>query len=233
MKAAKLSLLDLSVLTGAHSAIAKTPSPDSEIAVPLESPGDWISTSDYPATALRFEMTGITTFRLRVDPTGKPSHCDIVESSGFDLLDTATCQRLMAQAQFSPSHDRKGKAVEGAYSNRVRWVLPSGSRLPVSERFASMLLSIDQTWKLTSCRVEFHIPAETGTSAENPCKQALNSQLPALGMELRGSFQGPSADVEIQLGDVFTPALRAYPVSDARLWAALARYSSLHCKPRR
>jgi TonB family protein len=213
MKAAKLSLLGLSVLVGAHSASAKTSAPASVVAMPLESPGDWISPADYPATALRFEMTGSTVFRLAVDATGKPSRCDIVESSGFDVLDTATCQRLMTKARFSPPRDRKGKPVEGTYSNRVRWVLPSGSRLPVSERFASMLLSVDQTGKLTSCRVELHVPAEAATPADNSCEQALDTQLPGLGMELRGNFQGPSADVEIRLADVFTPALRARVLS--------------------
>jgi hypothetical protein len=36
---------------------------------------------------------------------------------------------------------------------------------------------------------------------------------PALGQEFRGNFQGPSADVEVQLADVFTPALRARVLS--------------------
>jgi TonB family protein len=213
MTAARLSLLALSMLAGAHSAFAKTPASVSAAATPLGSPGDWIGSGDYPATALRFDMTGVTVFRLAVDATGKPSRCDIVESSGFDVLDTATCQRLMGNARFSPSRDRSGKPMEGTYSNRVRWVMPLGARPPVSERFASMLLSIDQTGTVTSCRFVFHVPAEAAMSAENPCKQALNSQPPALGLEFRGSFQGPSADVEIQLADVFTPALRARVLS--------------------
>jgi hypothetical protein len=58
-----------------------------------------------------------------------------------------------------------------------------------------------------------HVPAESVTSAENLCEQAFNSPPPALGLEFRGNFQGPSADVEIQLADVFTPALRARVLS--------------------
>jgi hypothetical protein len=148
-----------------------------------------------------------------VDPTGQPSHCEIVESSGFDVLDTATCQRLMVNARFSPSRDPAGRREDGEYSNRVRWVLPDGARLPVSERFASMVLSIDQTGNVTSCRVVLHVPAEHATPDENPCELVLNSQPPALGLEIRGKFQGPSAEVEIQLADVFTPALRARVLS--------------------
>jgi hypothetical protein len=158
-------------------------------------------------------MTGVTAFRLAVDRTGKPNRCDIVESSGFDVLDMTTCQRLMVNARFSPLRDRAGKPIEGTYSNRIRWVLPPGAGLPVSERFASMLLSIDQTGNVTSCRIVLHVPAESVTSAENLCEQAFNSPPPALGLEFRGNFQGPSADVEIQLADVFTPALRARVLS--------------------
>lgn len=209
MKAARLLLLALSMLAGAHSAFAKARAPVPVAAKPLGSPGDWIGSGDYPATALRLDMTGATVFRLAVDATGKPRRCDIVESSGFDVLDTATCQRLMANARFTPSRDRAGRPTEGTYSNRVRWVMPLGGRLPVSERFASMLLSIDQTGNVTSCRFVVHIPAEAAASDENPCKQTLRFPQPALGLEFRGNFQGSSAEVEIQMADVFTPALRA------------------------
>lgn len=213
MKVARLSLLALSMLTGVHAAFAKIPASVPVTATPVGSPGDWIGSGDYPATALRFDMTGITVFKLVVDPAGKPTRCDIVESSGFDTLDTATCQRLIANAHFSPARDRAGKPIEGSYSNRVRWVMPPGAQLPVTERFASMLLSIDQTGNLTSCRTVLHVSGETVTPAENPCDQAQKSLPPALGREFRGNFQGPSAEVEVQLADVFTPALRARVLS--------------------
>lgn len=213
MKVARLSLLALSMLAGIDAPFAKAPASVPVTATPVGSPGDWIGSGDYPATALRFDMTGVTVFRLVVDPAGKPSRCDIVESSGFDTLDTATCQRLIANAHFSPARDRAGKPIEGTYSNRVRWVMPPGAQLPVTERFASMLLSIDQAGNVTSCRTIVHLPTEAATPAGNACEQALKSMPPAFGREFRGNFQGVSADVEFQLADAFTPALRARVLS--------------------
>lgn len=204
MKPAGLSLLAWSMLTCTHPAFAKS-SPTTMAATPLGSPGDWVGTGDYPATALRYDMTGVTAFRLAVDSTGMPSRCDIVESSGFDLLDKATCDRVMAKARFSPARDRTGKASDGTYANRVRWVMPLGPRPTVSERFASILLSIDQTGKVTSCRIVLEAPE----SAENPCEQTQRSLPATVGLEFRGSFQGSTADVELRMADFFTPALRA------------------------
>lgn len=213
MKVAGSSLLALSTLAGAPPALAEAPVSAPGAATPVGSPADWIDSDDYPAIALRFDMAGTTAFKLTVDAAGKPSRCDIVESSGFDTLDAATCQRMMANAHFSPARDRTGKPMEGTYSNRVRWIMPTGARLPVIERFASMLVSIDQAGDITSCRIVLHVPAEAPTSAENLCKQARDLLPPALGRELRGNFQGPSADIEVQLADVFTPALRARVLS--------------------
>jgi hypothetical protein len=213
MNVARLSLLALSMLAGVHAAFAKAPVAAPVTATPVGSPGDWIGSGDYPATALRFDMTGITAFRLVVDPAGKPSRCDIVESSGFDTLDAATCQRLLANAHFSPARDRAGKPIEGTYSSRVRWAMPREAQLPVTERFASLLLSIDQAGNVTSCRTVIHLPTEAKTSDGNLCERASKSMPQALGREFRGNFHGASADVEVRLADAFTPALRARVLS--------------------
>jgi TonB family protein len=213
MKVARLSLLAMSMLAGVHPACAEAPAAVPAAATPIGSPGDWVGSADYPSSALRFGMMGVTSFRLIVDTTGKPSRCDIVQSSGFDVLDTATCQRLMDNARFAPSRDRAGTPIEGTYSNRVRWVMPHGARAPVPERFASMLQSIDQTGNVTSCRFVVHLPPEAVTSSNNPCEETPKQQPPALGLEFRGRFDGPSAEVEIRIADVFTPALRARVLS--------------------
>lgn len=142
-KIGRLSLVVWSVLACAHTALAKTPeSPPSE-ATPVGSPGDRIAWDDYPAVALRFSMAGNTAFRLTGDTSGRPSRCDIVESSGFDALDRVTCERLMANAKFSPLHNRAGRGVERTSSSRVRWVLPNGENPTVSERYFSTKLSVD------------------------------------------------------------------------------------------
>lgn len=213
MNIAKLSLLAWSMLTCAHTAFAKTPEPVSVGPSPLGSPGSWVGSDDYPAIASFYDMAGVTSFRLSVDATGKPSRCDIVESSGFDVLDRATCERLMANARFSPPSDRAGKPTEGTYTNRVRWVMPEGGIPTVSENFESMLLSIDEAGNVTSCRIVLHVPTTAATSAEKPCGHRVEAPLQAVGMEFRGNYKGASAEVEIQQADVFTPALRARVLS--------------------
>ena len=210
MRTARLPLLAWSMLACTHPAFAKPPVPATVAATPLGSPGDWVGTGDYPAAALRFDMTGITSFRLTVDRAGTPSRCEIVVSSGFDMLDDAACERIMAKARFSPARDRAGQPVDGTYANRVRWAPPPGGRLPIGENFASMLLTIDQTGKVTSCRMALHVPAVTSASDENPCENASRSLPPALALAFRSGFQGPSAAVEFQIADAFTPAFRAH-----------------------
>lgn len=211
MKAAALSLLALLTMAGSHPAFAKAPA--RSVAIPIGSPGAWIGAGDYPATALRFEMTGITVFKLTIDDSGKPSRCDIIESSGFEVLDTATCERLMANARFAFSRGPAGKPTDHTYSNRVRWVLPTGDRIPVSERFASFMLTIDDKGRVSSCRAVVHVPAVVKALGENSCGQVSTSLPPAMGLEIRGSFPGPSAEVELRLADVFTTALRSQVLS--------------------
>lgn len=208
MNFARLSLLAGSMLICAHSAFAQTPVPVRVTATPLSSPGDWVRPDDYPPLALRYGMAGITAFKLAVDTTGKASHCDIVSSSSFDLLDRVTCERLMANARFSPPRDLAGKPAEGTYSSRVRWDLSSKAKPPISERVATLLLSIDQAGNVTSCRFGLRVLAVAAAQAEKPCGREVPIPPPALNLEFRGNHQGPSAEVEIQMVDVFTPELR-------------------------
>ncbi len=208
------SLPAVSLLAGAHPVLAEAPARGAVGATPLGSPGDWIGSGDYPAIALRLNMAGITAFKLTVDATGAPSRCDVTTSSGFDALDRATCQRVMEHARFSPSRDRAGNPVGGTYSTRVRWVKPTGPRPAISERFASMSLSIDPAGKVTACRIVLHVPDEAvAPSTEDPCQQARNSRPGAFGLIVRGDFQGPSATVEVQYADVFTSTLLARVMS--------------------
>lgn len=209
MKTARFSLPACLALAYALPAIAETPEVVSIPATPIGSPGSWLDSDDYPAVALRYNMSGTTAFRLTVDGTGKPSRCDIVASSGFDVLDAATCQRMMANAHFSSPRNREGKPVEGTFASRVVWAIPKGATHPVTETFGSMLLSIDQAGNVTSCRMVLHVPAMAPVSAEQPCQQGMGIPPAAFGLELRGNYQGSSAEVEIQQADVFTPELRA------------------------
>ena len=202
------TLTTLAMLGCVHSASAK-PRPSGLVgAVPVGSPGDWVTTSDYPSDALRFQITGVTAFRLYIDTAGKPSRCEIVQSSGFDVLDTATCELILARARFTPARNAAGMPAEGTYSNRVRWVTPEGAGLPIGERLFVMLLSIDEAGKIAACKFEQRYPDGGDSSDEDPCARGMKSSPPQMGLELRGNFKGPLAEVEIESADVFTQTLR-------------------------
>jgi TonB family protein len=208
MRIAGASLAAFALLTYTSAAFSKATNATSVELIPLESPASWIASDDYPAVALRYGMTGNTSFKLSVDATGKPSRCDVLESSGFDVLDRATCDRLMANAKFNPPHNRAGQSIESTFSSRVRWVLPEGAVSPISERFFSVLLTIDQAGNATSCRMVILAPAaEAAAIGEKPCGRGLEPP-PAMGLAMRAGYSEPVAEVELQQSDVFTPDLR-------------------------
>lgn len=171
-------------------------------AVPLNPPGSWLSTDDYPAAAMRLEMSGITAFKLAVNATGTPLRCDITQSSGFDVLDQATCERVMLNARFAVFHPRAGEAPERSFSNRVKWVLPADLKPPVSENSGSMLLSVDETGAVTSCRIVLHLILDTASDPTKPCD---NAPPPAVALQMRHGAQGPSAEIELQDAVTFRP----------------------------
>lgn len=210
MKFVMLPLVALSAMTCTNAALAKTPSVDPVFPVPIGSPGEWITSNDYPATALRFEMTGITAFRLTVDAAGIPNRCEIVSSSGFDVLDRATCDRVMVKARFSPARDRKRQPVEGVYLGRIRWVMPEDRTppAPVSEFFVRALLTIDQAGKTTACQIAREVPKSPAAPAEQDCT-SFPPLPPSMGTEIRGNSQAPAVEAEVQTALVFTPELRA------------------------
>ncbi|MET0180194.1 MAG: energy transducer TonB [Novosphingobium sp.] len=95
-------------------------------AAPKGNPGNWATTDDYPARALREERAGTTRFRVTVGPDGKVTDCQITGSSGHPDLDEATCKNVTRRARFTPATDGEGKPTSGSYSNAVRWVIPTG-----------------------------------------------------------------------------------------------------------
>lgn len=70
------------------------------------------------------QREGTTGFRLTVNTEGRVSECAIISSSGHADLDTITCDRVTARAEFYPAQDKQGKPTIGHYSNRIRWQIP-------------------------------------------------------------------------------------------------------------
>lgn len=93
-------------------------------AIPTTSPGGWVSTDDYPISALREEREGTSSFNLAVDANGRVLSCSITASSGSADLDAATCANMTTRANFYPATDKKGRPIASTYSNRVTWRIP-------------------------------------------------------------------------------------------------------------
>ncbi len=101
---------------------------------PLELPaatpasrGPWMTHDDYPASENRQGHVGSLSFILLVSPAGLPARCTIAVSSGYPVLDKATCDILMRRARFSPAISVTGKATHGYYFGKFRWSLPGES----------------------------------------------------------------------------------------------------------
>lgn len=81
----------------------------------------WITTKGYPKEALRHGWEGIAGFTVTVGTDGKVQDCKIIETSGYPVLDEATCREIIAHARFKPALDHDGKPIISTYSQRVRW----------------------------------------------------------------------------------------------------------------
>lgn len=92
-------------------------------ATPRGDPGQWITRSDYPAQALRAGWSGVTRFRLAIATDGRVTDCTVTGSSGHDVLDATTCDRITHRARFTPARDDTGAATSGVYVGAIRWEL--------------------------------------------------------------------------------------------------------------
>jgi len=103
------------------------PAPKPSMAAPASPrgrPQDWVTTDDYPPSAIREGVQGTTGFTLAVGPDGKVTGCTVTSSSGSALLDDTACKLLARRARFTPAKDAAGNGMPSSYSNRVRWQVP-------------------------------------------------------------------------------------------------------------
>jgi len=82
------------------------------------------SASDYPIEALRIEGQGDVGAVLSIDETGRVSDCIVVESSGVESLDKATCPLLRQRARYEPARDAQGQSLRAPAYYRFSWQLP-------------------------------------------------------------------------------------------------------------
>ncbi|WP_067735589.1 energy transducer TonB [Novosphingobium naphthalenivorans] len=91
---------------------------------PRNNAAQWVTTNDYPTSDIRQGHTGTVRFRLAIDTDGRVTDCTILQSSGYDGLDKATCRNLAKRARFDPATGTDGETVAGSYAGTIRWVIP-------------------------------------------------------------------------------------------------------------
>jgi len=92
----------------------KTPTPPKLIGV----------NGNYPTNAIRHMLEGSAVFLANINEYGQVTKCEIIESSGSEDLDRATCEAILNNARFTPAHDENGQAVPGIFSKKFTWKLP-------------------------------------------------------------------------------------------------------------
>ncbi|MEQ1687815.1 MAG: energy transducer TonB [Sphingopyxis sp.] len=92
--------------------------------LPVGNQADWVTLNDYPASAQRENRSGTTSMELTISSEGRVTECLVTSSSGSPDLDAAACAALIRRARFEPARDRRGRAVTGTFTKRVRWQAP-------------------------------------------------------------------------------------------------------------
>jgi len=88
---------------------------------------DWFPADSYPPQARALGIEGRVTFALDIDARGRITQCHILEGSGSDLLDSATCTQAIINGRFRPGRDAAGKPVAKPWRSTMRWKLAEGT----------------------------------------------------------------------------------------------------------
>lgn len=92
-------------------------------ALPRNHPGNWLTYTDYPHSALTKGHQGTVKFRLDVDETGKVSNCHILEQTQPADFGDLSCRLLMKRAQFDPALDSAGQAVKSFFVSSATFAM--------------------------------------------------------------------------------------------------------------
>ena len=149
----------------------------------------WVTTADYPKAALKAEQTGVVLANLTVAPTGRVTGCAINVSSGFPLLDAASCRVLSARALFTPATDEAGNPTAATYLQRVRWALPDVLPYPARPSRLDVRIIIEADGTQSHCeiiRTEGQLVADRAKLGPIPCSaQKTKPYTDASGKPLR------------------------------------------------
>lgn len=84
----------------------------------------------YPKTSLHRGEEGVVGFRIKLNREGLLDSCQVTRSSGYQALDTATCDMLLKGATATPLRTDEGDRIAGYRDGLVEWTLPATARRP-------------------------------------------------------------------------------------------------------
>lgn len=76
----------------------------------------------YPAVSIENEEEGTVTLRVVVEPNGRPSKVELVQTSGYRRLDQAALKVVKEKYQFIPA-TRLGQAIQSSYTFNIQFSL--------------------------------------------------------------------------------------------------------------
>lgn len=110
--------------------------PSTTLPMPARQRVGMITSDDYPAAAIRAGEQGTARIRFVVDANGRVSSCEVTESSGSAVLDSASCALTMRRFRFQPA-TRDGVPIQSVVTRRITWRLPEDSVMRFAQgRFA-------------------------------------------------------------------------------------------------
>lgn len=107
----------------APPAAPPAPAPSGTDPQPVGKVADWFPIDSYPPQARALGLEGRTAFALDIDALGRITQCRVLETSGSDLLDSATCTQAIINGRFRPGRDAAGKPMARAWQSAMRWKL--------------------------------------------------------------------------------------------------------------
>jgi len=88
-------------------------------------PASWVTTDDYPPSALRDGKQGRVVASWTVNEQGRVDSCTITQSSGVPELDDTTCKLIVRRARYTPAKDQAGNPIKQTDSRPFRWQIPA------------------------------------------------------------------------------------------------------------
>lgn len=88
-------------------------------------PQSWVSTDNYPPSALRAGEQGTVAMTWDINAQGRVENCQVTTSSGSDALDRASCAAITRRGRYSPAMDSSGTPIRSTGSTRIGWRIPT------------------------------------------------------------------------------------------------------------